>query len=61
MGSEVLLERPSSLELVARRDYPESSRRVGAYKPVDPVILVVARVLVLVINLITSKKSCTVV
>lgn len=61
MGSEVLLERPSSLELVARCDYPESGGRVGAYKPVDPVILVVARVLVLVINLITSKISCTVV
>lgn len=57
VGGEVLLERPARAELVAGSDLPEARRGVSADPPVDPVVLVLARVLVLIVHLLTRARQ----
>lgn len=56
---EILLEGAACSELVAWCDLPKPDRRIGAHPSVNLVVLVVARVLVLVINLHRARVKPT--
>lgn len=51
MGGEVLLDWPSCAELITGCDHPESDGRISRYPPMNLVLCVLQRILVLVIYL----------
>lgn len=61
MGGEVLLNGPTSAELAAGGDLPETHGRVGADPPVHLQVFVVARILIFVVHLpckLVTLRKC---